>query len=66
MFQNSHGNGGMGRTEEAGLLQGTHPVLGHAGLKCPDLGVWSSHLRAVLLLLHAALTLQLLELQVLI
>lgn len=50
--------------EEAGLLQGTHPVLGHAGLKCPDLGVWSSHFRA--LLIHAALTLQLLELQVLI
>lgn len=56
----------MGRMEEAGLLQGTHLVLGHAGLKCPDLGVWSSHLRAVPLLIHAALTLQLLELQVLV
>lgn len=56
----------MGRMEEAGLLQGTHLMLGHAGLKCPDLGVWSSHLRAVPLLIHAALTLQLLELQVLV
>lgn len=52
--------------EEAGQVQGTHPVLSHAGLKFPDLGVWGSDLRAVPLLIRAALALQLLELQVLI
>lgn len=56
----------QGRMEEAGLLWGTHPVLGHTGLKFSNLGVWSPDLGAVPLLLHAALALQLLELQILI
>lgn len=42
------------------------PVLGHTGLKFPDLGVRSWDIRAFPFLFHAALTLQLLELQILI
>lgn len=52
--------------KEAGLVWGTHLVLSHTGLKFPDLGVRSWDIRAFPFLLHAALTLQLLELQILI
>jgi hypothetical protein len=48
------------------LVWRTHPVLGHTGLKFPDLGVWSWDGRAFPFLLHTALPLQLLELQILI
>lgn len=58
---------GRGRDGEGGRpVWGTHPVLGHTGLKFPDLGVWSWDGRAFPFLLHAALSLQLLELQILI
>lgn len=40
-------------------------MLGHTGLKFPDLGVCSRDSRAFPFLLHAALSLQLLELQIL-
>lgn len=52
--------------KEAGLVWGTHLVLGHTGLKFPDLGVQSWDIRAAPFLLHTALTLQLLELQILV
>lgn len=51
--------------KEAGLVCGTHLVLSHTGLKFPDLGVRSWDIRAFPFLLHTALTLQLLELQIL-
>lgn len=41
-------------------------MLGHTGLKFPNLGVRSWDVRAFPFLLHAALALQLLELQILI